>query len=63
MNKEYYVYIMTNQRNTVLYTGATNNLLRHVEGTKTGIGSEFTKHYNVIKLIYFEPHLQAFAPC
>jgi len=45
---------MTNQRNTVLYTGVTNNLLRRVEEHKTGVGSGFTKRYNVVKLIYFE---------
>ena len=54
MSKEYYVYIMTNQRNTVLYTGVTNNLLRRIEEHKSGIGSGFTKRYNVSKLIYFE---------
>ena len=54
MSKEYYVYIMTNQRNTVLYTGVTNDLLRRVEEHKSGIGGNFTKRYNVIKLIYFE---------
>ena len=54
MSKEYYVYIMTNQRNTVLYTGVTNDLLRRVEEHKPGIGGNFTKRYNVIKLIYFE---------
>jgi putative endonuclease len=45
---------MTNKRKTVLYTGVTNNLLRRVEEHKTGIGSGFTKRYNVNRLIYFE---------
>ncbi|MDR3668863.1 MAG: GIY-YIG nuclease family protein, partial [Ignavibacteriaceae bacterium] len=30
MNNQYYVYIMTNMSNTVLYTGVTNNLERRV---------------------------------
>ena len=45
---------MTNRRNTVLYTGVPNNLLRRVEEHKSGIGSGFTKLYNVNNLIYFE---------
>lgn len=53
MSKEYYVYILTNHRNTVLYTGVTNNLLRRVEEHKTGLGGGFTKRYNVSKLMYF----------
>jgi len=54
LSQEYYIYIMTNHRNTVLYTGVTNNLLRRVEEHKSGTGSTFTKRYNVSKLIYFE---------
>jgi len=30
MGRQYYVYIMTNSRNTVLYTGVTNDLKRRV---------------------------------
>ncbi|MBI4228960.1 MAG: GIY-YIG nuclease family protein, partial [Deltaproteobacteria bacterium] len=30
MEKYYFVYIMTNKHNTVLYTGVTNNLVRRV---------------------------------
>ncbi len=52
--RQYYVYIMTNFQNTVLYTGVTNNLKRRVYEHKHGIGSEFTKKYNVNKLVYYE---------
>lgn len=45
---------MTNKRNTVLYTGVTNNLQRRVLEHKSGEGSGFTKKYNVHKLIYYE---------
>ena len=52
--KEYCVYIMTNLRRTVLYTGVTNNLQRRVEEHKSGTGSAFTKKYNVNKLVFYE---------
>ncbi len=52
--REYCVYIMTNTHHTVLYTGVTNNLQRRVLEHKNGIGSAFTKKYNVHKLVYYE---------
>ena len=52
--KEYCVYIMTNLRRTVLYTGVTNDLQRRVEEHKSGTGSAFTKKYNVNKLVFYE---------
>jgi putative endonuclease len=52
--KEYAIYIMTNTHNRVLYTGVTNNLKRRVYEHKSGIGSIFTKKYNVVKLVYYE---------
>ena len=52
--KQYYVYIMTNAHNTVLYRGVTNELQRRVIEHKSGKGSEFTKKYNLTRLIYFE---------
>ena len=54
MSKEYFVYIMTNKRNTVLYTGVTNDLGRRAFEHNTGSGGIFTKGYNVKKLIYYE---------
>ena len=50
----YYVYMMTNQRGNVLYTGVTNNLERRVYEHKHKLVSGFTKTYNVNKLVYFE---------
>lgn len=52
-DRQYCVYIMTNARNTVLYTGVTNNLMRRVGEHKAG-KSSFTKRYNVTKLVYYE---------
>ena len=54
MNKQYYVYIMTNKYNTVLYTGVTNDLKRRVYEHKSGLGGGFTSKYNIAKLVYYE---------
>ena len=54
MEKEYCIYILTNQNNNVLYTGVTNNLKRRVLQHKENQGGEFTKKYKVHKLVYFE---------
>jgi putative endonuclease len=52
--KNYFVYILTNKNNTVLYSGFTNNLQRRIWEHKSELIEGFTKKYNVNKLIYFE---------
>ncbi len=54
MNEQYYVYVMTNKHNTVLYTGVTNDLWRRVSEHKTKLLPGFTSRYNVSKLVYYE---------
>ena len=54
MSKQYYIYILTNKNNTVLYTGVTNDLSRRVSEHKAGEGSIFTRKYNLDKLVYYE---------
>lgn len=54
MVKQYYVYILTNKNNTVLYTGITNDLKRRVYEHKEKIIPGFTKQYNATKLVYYE---------
>ena len=54
MSRHYYVYIMTNKGNTVLYTGVTNDLTRRVYEHKAKLISGFTEKYNVNKLVYYE---------
>jgi putative endonuclease len=54
VNKQYYIYIMTNKRNTVLYTGVTNDLKRRVYEHKEKLVEGFTKKYNITKLVYYE---------
>ena len=52
--KQYFVYILTNKNNTVLYTGVTNHLVRRVLEHRAGSGSQFTSKYKVTKLVFFE---------
>ena len=54
MYKQYYVYIMTNKGNRVLYTGVTNNLIRRVYEHREKLIKGFTKRYNVNNLVYYE---------
>jgi putative endonuclease len=55
-NEQFYVYILSNQRNTVLYIGMTNNLHRRTLEHKEKRGSDFTKKYNIDKLVYYEEY-------
>ena len=50
----YYVYMLTNWNNKVLYTGVTNNLERRIYEHKNKLVKGFTEKYNVNKLVYFE---------
>ncbi len=52
--KFYYVYILTNIGNTVLYIGFTNDIERRVFEHKEKLVRGFTKKYNLNKLVYFE---------
>jgi len=49
--KQFYVYIMTNKANTVLYTGMTNDIRKRVYEHKQKLVEGFTKKYNVVKLV------------
>ena len=50
----YYVYMLTNKYNKVLYTGVTNDLHRRLfEHSNMNEGS-FTSKYNTHKLVYYE---------
>lgn len=52
--KSYFVYIIANKYNDVLYTGVTNNLERRIFEHKNKAIDGFSKKYNLNKLVYFE---------
>jgi putative endonuclease len=58
--EQYFVYILTNKYNKVLYVGVTNNLIRRVYEHKNKLISGFTSKYNVNKLVYYESFQSVF---
>ena len=59
MKRQYYVYIMTNQWHTALYTGITNDLMRRAWQHRNGQGG-FTERYRCTKLVYYEVYLDSY---
>ncbi|QNL23148.1 GIY-YIG nuclease family protein [Hyphobacterium sp. CCMP332] len=59
MFQVFYVYILSNKNNNVLYTGFTNDIYRRTLKHKNGLQGKFTKTYKVNKLVYFESHNSA----
>ena len=60
MDKQFFVYIMTNVANTVLYTGMTNNLRARVYEHQHGVGGGFSSLYKTAKLVYYEIYFDAY---
>lgn len=52
--KEYFVYMLTNTYNNVLYIGFTNNIRRRVYEHKRKLVYGFTSKYNCTKLVWYE---------
>ena len=49
----YYVYILTNWNNHVLYTGVTNDLEQRLAEHRHGTNDGFSKQYKTHKLVYY----------
>ncbi len=49
-----HVYILTNDYNTVLYTGVTSDLYHRIIEHRDKVYPGFTSKYNVHKLVYYE---------
>lgn len=56
MLNNYYIYILANWTNSVIYIGVTNNLSRRLFEHKNKLLDGFTKKYNLDKLVYFETY-------
>ena len=54
MVRNYFIYILTNSQNTILYIGITNNLERRIYEHKNKLVEGFTSKYNLAKLVYYE---------
>ena len=50
----YYTYIITNNTNTTLYIGVTNDLERRLYEHKQGVFEGVSKRYRLHKLVYYE---------
>ncbi len=59
MDKQFYVYIMTNWNHTVLYTGVTSNLTARIFQHKEKLAPGFTNVYHVKMLVYYEVYNDA----
>lgn len=56
MEKQYFVYILANKNNNVLYIGITDNLVCRVKTHKKRMTAGFTSRYYVNKLVYYEEY-------
>jgi len=54
MDKQGYLYLLTNKTNTVIYTGVTNDLKKRIYQHRNKLFEGFTGKYNVHKLVYYE---------
>jgi putative endonuclease len=52
--KNYYIYILTNENNHVIYVGMTSDLEKRILQHKQKLVKGFTEKYNVNKLVYYE---------
>ena len=54
MQKQFYVYILTNKTNGTLYIGVSNDIVRRIYEHKQKLVDGFTKKYELDKLVYYE---------
>jgi putative endonuclease len=54
MDKQFYVYMITNYSESSIYTGITNDLIRRVYEHKNKLNNGYSSRYNINKLVYYE---------
>lgn len=59
MERQFFVYILTNRHHTVLYTGVTSNLPRRLAEHRAKTFAGFTARYNLDHLVFYEPAADA----
>ena len=52
----YYVYMLTNRTNRILYIGVTKNIVRRLYEHQQEVVEGFSKRYHLHKLVYFEEY-------
>ncbi len=52
--RSYFIYIITNKEDRVLYIGVTNDLEKRIYQHKNKLIDGFSKRYNLGKLVYYE---------
>ena len=54
MPRTFWVYILTNQADSILYIGVTNDLVRRINEHRAKIHDGFSQKYHLSKLVYLE---------
>ena len=54
MEKDFYVYMLANQKNGTIYKGMTSNLIKRIWEHREANGSQFTSAYNIKKLVWYK---------
>ncbi|MDD3013420.1 MAG: GIY-YIG nuclease family protein [Candidatus Gastranaerophilales bacterium] len=54
MNRQFYVYIITNLKTKPIYIGVTKDLCRRIYEHKNKVADSYSSKYNLTKLVYFE---------
>ncbi|MFP5212135.1 MAG: GIY-YIG nuclease family protein [Acidobacteriota bacterium] len=56
MSKQFFVYLLANKPQGILYIGVTSDLARRIWEHKQAVVAGFTKRYGVKRLVYYEVH-------
>ena len=60
MERQFYVYILTNKPYGTLYAGVTNDLIRRAWEHRNHVVEGFTKEHACDRLVWYEVHATAY---